>query len=149
MDSVYYSEGMKVGYRFFDGMDKEPLFPFGYGLSYTTFNYAELQIINNLNESEEIVKISFNINNSGEREGDEIVQLYMQNPSDDFKVLKKFARINLNPGETKSVHFNLEKDDVSHFDIKSKNWKVGKGNYTIFIGRSSQDIRLKSDVFID
>ena len=85
----------------------------------------------------------------GVRAGDEVIQLYIQRPNDLVKGLKKFSRISLNPGETKKVSFMLDKSALSFYDISSGKWKVETGNYTIFVGRSSQDIRLKSVVKID
>jgi len=144
-ESVYYSEGLYIGYRHFDKVKREPLFPFGYGLSYTTFSYQDLDIKSISEGDEKKIQVHVSVKNSGEREGDEIIQLYVQCPTDNFKQLKGFARINMKPGETKSAHFILNKDALSYYDINKRNWIVKKGNYSIFIGSSSRDIKLKGN----
>jgi beta-glucosidase len=148
-ESVYYSEGLNIGYRHFDKVKNEPLFPFGYGLSYTSFSYQDLDIKSIPEGDEKKIQVNISVKNSGERDGDEIIQLYLQRPDDNYKQLKGFARINLKPGETKNVDFILNENALSYYDKNKRNWMIKKGNYSIFVGSSSQDIRLKSDVYIE
>ncbi len=144
-DRVYYDEGIFIGYRHFDTYDIEPLFPFGHGLSYTSFEYNNLQMQND-NESEDIVlKVSVDINNSGERAGAEIVQLYVQDVESSVKrprkELKGFQKINLDRAETATITFCLKKQDLSFFNEDKNCWTAEAGLFNILVGSSSRDIR--------
>ncbi|MCK9555110.1 glycoside hydrolase family 3 C-terminal domain-containing protein [bacterium] len=140
---IYYEEGIFVGYRYFDRENIEPLFPFGHGLSYTAFKYDNLNITKG---SDKIAATaSVDITNTGKREGAEVVQLYVQDPECSVerpvKELKGFKRINLKPGETETVTFELTKRDLSFYDVKSKSWVAEPGTFNVLIGGSSRDIR--------
>jgi beta-glucosidase len=142
-DSVtYYDDSIYVGYRHFDKYNIKPQFPFGYGLSYTTFSYDDIKI-----SKGEKIKVSFNVRNTGLLKGEEIPQLYVSDVESSIdrpvKELKGFAKVFLNPGESKKVELELTKDDLSFFDVKTKSWKAEPGEFEVFIGSSSADLKLK------
>jgi len=138
-----YSEKLLVGYRWYDANNEEPLFPFGFGLSYTTFTYSNLIITqNNLLQT---ARISVDIGNDGLVLGAEVVQLYLGFPSktaEPPKILKGFHKVELIPGSTKTVTFNLLRRDLSIWDTTTHDWKVEHGEYRVFIGSSSRNIHL-------
>jgi beta-glucosidase len=140
-----YTEGIYVGYRYFDKMNIEPLFPFGFGLSYTTYEYSNLSVKPGNNN----VLVSLTVKNSGKVAGEEIVQLYIKDKVCSVdrpeKELKAFTRVKLNPGESRNVAFLLKNDDVlSFYDVKTKKFITEPGEFEIMIGASSRDIRLKN-----
>ncbi len=147
-DSVaVYSDGIFVGYRHFDKKNIEPLFPFGYGLSYSEFEYGAMKATE-LNEGGvKKFKIEFTIKNVSGKKGTEIAQLYVApvNPKTErpVKELKKFARVELNPDEVRNVQFILEAKDLSYYDAGKHAWTAEKGEYEAQVGTSSRDIKLK------
>ncbi len=150
-DSVLtYSDGIYVGYRYFDTKNIKPQFPFGFGLSYTTFKYGDLKIISDTMNNKISVDVSFSVSNSGKRSGTEIAQLYVheRNPKIDrpFKELKGFARILLKPGEAKTVHIKLNKEAFHYFNPKTKEWVVDPAVFDILVGSSSRNILLSGQV---
>lgn len=139
---VYYDEGIYVGYRWYDTKGVPVLFPFGYGLSYTTFEYGKAQAPKTMKDK---ITVSVTVKNTGEVAGAEVVQLYIQDveasvdrPS---KELKGFEKVWLEPGETKPVHFTIGKEALSFFDADKHEWVAEKGEYRALIGASSADIR--------
>lgn len=146
-DIANYKEGIFVGYRHFDKENIEPLFPFGYGLSYTSFEYSNIKLDKAIMEQNDILTISLSVKNSGEMDGDEVIQLYIHDVKAsverEVKSLKAFKRISLKVGESKEISFEIDKDDLSFYDVKSKNWVAEPGKFEILIGSSSRDIRLK------
>ncbi len=143
--NVLYGERLFVGYRYYDKKKVNPLFPFGYGLSYTSFDYSNLKVSKKEFTDKEGLSVSINVKNTGKVKGKEIVQLYvtdkksrLQRP---IKELKKFAKIELNPGEEKEVKFQLESRDFSYYDSHIKMWIAESGEFTILVGASSADIR--------
>jgi beta-glucosidase len=144
---VEYSEGVFLGYRHFDLAGVKPLFPFGYGLSYTTFAYHNLKVspdAGNLNES---VIVSFDVENTGHYGGAEVAQLYV---SDNharvprpLKELKGFARVELKPGESRHVRVALDRRAFSYYDVLKKNWNADPGSFGILVGSSSDKIELQ------
>jgi len=134
---VEYAEGIYVGYRGFDKHHVEPLFPFGHGLSYTTFDYSGLKIA--------FPTVSVSVRNSGTRAGAEIAELYLQPPpariDRPVKELKGFARVTLQPGETKTVSFTLDKAAMSYYDPAIHDWVAQPGRFKVLVGASSRDIR--------
>jgi beta-glucosidase len=140
---VDYEEGLYVGYRHFDKHNIEPQFPFGHGLSYTTFAYSDLKV-----SPGEPVQVSLNVRNSGAREGAEVVQLYVRDVESSvdrpIKELKAFRRVVLKPGETQTVSFALDKSALAFYDVTRKDWVVEPGTFEVFVGASSRDIRLKA-----
>jgi len=134
---VKYSEGLFVGYRWYDQNDVKPRFPFGHGLSYTSFSYTKLYA----NSS----KVSCLIKNTGNFKAAEVVQFYLGFPleaKEPPKVLRGFQKIELDLGETQQVVFPVTQNDTSIWDVTSHSWKVVKGTFKVFIGSSSRDIRL-------
>lgn len=145
---VAYREGIRVGYRYYDTEAIEVEFPFGYGLSYTNFEYSNLDV----QVKADKVEVNFNLKNTGNRDGKEIIQLYVsqENPSvmRPSKELKGFDKISLTAGSIKPVRLILEEKDFSFYDAAKKKWVCEKDKYTIAIGSSSKDIRLASKVEI-
>lgn len=136
-----YREGIYVGYRYYDKAEKPVRYPFGYGLSYTTFEYSDLIVRDR--------KVSVQVKNTGAVSGAEVVQLYIAPPEGGIfrptKELKGFERVELEPGESKTVEFVL---DERSFAIWSDGWKVPAGSYSVQIGASSRDIRLEDTIEI-
>ena len=133
-----YREGVYVGYRYYDTAEKPVRYPFGHGLSYTTFTYSDLHVDGRT--------VSVRVTNSGKIRGAEVVQLYIAPPKGGLfrpeKELKGFARVELEPGEGKTVGFAL---DERSFAVWSDGWKIPSGTYTVCIGASSRDIRLRAE----
>jgi beta-glucosidase len=127
------------------------LYPFGYGLSYTTFTYSNLQVSPEKENQQGDVEVSADVTNTGQRKGDEVVQLYLKQLVSSVTVydydLRGFERVALNPGEKKTVHFTLHPDDLAILD-KNMNWTVEPGTFRVMIGSSSEDIRLKKDFVV-
>ena len=140
-DQVYYKEGIYVGYRHFDTKKVQPQFPFGFGLSYTTFKYGKPTVKANGENFE--VKVS--VTNSGSREGKEVVQLYVGDlkcsVDRPVKELKGFEKVSLAPGETKVVEFTITPRDLQFYDEQSHQWKSEPGKFKAYIGASELDIR--------
>jgi beta-glucosidase len=142
---VHYAEGIFVGYRYYDTKNVEPLFPFGHGLSYTTFEYSDLNIDGKIDNGLKI-NISLSVKNSGSRAGDEVVQLYVRDIASSLerplKELKAFKKVGLKPGETKQVQFELGERDLAFYDPARGRWVAEPGEFEILAGSSSRDIRL-------
>ena len=147
---VLYDEGIFVGYRHFDTKRIEPLFPFGYGLSYTDFSYENLKFSKDKVSGDDSFTVSCDIINSGSRSGAEIVQLYIQDVEASverpLKELKGFKKIFLKSGERGSVSFELDEMALSFYDENINNWKAESGKFSILIGSSSRDIRLQGEI---
>jgi beta-glucosidase len=146
--TVNYTEGVLVGYRWHDAKNQEPLFPFGHGLSYTTFRYDNLQVVQPGGDQ---AAVSVRVTNTGKREGAEVVQLYLGFPAaaeEPPNQLKGFEKIGLKPGESKVVTMKLDKDSLGAWDTDAHGWRVYPGSYTAMVGRSSRDIRLKGSFTI-
>ena len=144
---VEYAEGIYVGYRYFDKQKVEPLFPFGYGLSYTKFDYSGLKVSPNQVAPGKPVEVSFSVRNSGSRAGAEVVELYVHDGHSSvdrpIKELKGFRRINLAPGEMKDLHFTLDRSAMAFYSTAKKDWVTEPGQFDVLVGTSSRDIRLK------
>lgn len=142
-DTVNYAEGIYVGYRNYDTQNIEPLFPFGYGLSYTTFEYKNLK----LNKKGKSLTVSFDIKNTGDVAGAEVAQLYIHDliSSEDrpIRELKNFEKIFLQPSEVKKVELSITDEDLSFYSSKQSKWIVEHGQFEVQIGSSSRDIKLK------
>jgi beta-glucosidase len=146
---VDYAEGIYVGYRYFDTKNVEPLFPFGFGLSYTTFEYSNLK----MNKIEfagknPIWHFTVSVRNSGTRAGAEVAQLYVHDGHSKIDrpehELKGFQRVELQPGETKTVEFTLDRAALSYWSPDKKEWVADPGTFEIQVGSSSRDIRLRA-----
>jgi beta-glucosidase len=139
-----YSEGLLVGYRWFDAKGIQPLFPFGHGLSYTTFGYSSLKV-----KSGRTVTVTFTIKNTGDRAGAEVGQLYLGFPAatgEPPKQLKGFQKVYLEPGQSKRVTLKLDRRAFSYWDAGRQDWEARNGSYRVFVGSSSRDIRLTRNV---
>ncbi len=158
---VFYNEGVFIGYRYYDKRKMDVLFPFGYGLSYTTFEYSNLKLEVNGKAQEpaaisaldtDTITISVDVTNTGNVSGKEIVQLYVKNfigiENRPEKELKDFAKVSLQPGETKTISFTLNYRSFAYYNETAKDWFVESGLYHILIGASSRDIRLDAPVQI-
>ena len=144
---VYYDEGVFVGYRHFDTRGIEPLYPFGFGLSYTSFEYKDLQLKEAALSEAGSLEVSVDITNNGDCAGSEVVQLYLQekNPSVErpLKELKHFRKVKLAAGENCTLTFQIRKPDLAYYDEGHGMWTANTGQYIILIGASSSDIRLQ------
>jgi beta-glucosidase len=139
-----FDEGLKVGYKWFDAEDKQPLFPFGYGLSYTSYAYSSLK--------ENTSSVTFAVKNTGQRAGSEIAQAYVTLPrsaGEPFKRLVAWEKIPLNPGESKVVTLPLDPHYLSIFDESKNGWELVPGDYTVQVGGSSRDLPLRASIHID
>ena len=148
--NVRYNEGIFIGYRWIDKQKKQTLFPFGHGLSYTTFDYGKIKISSKQMKNNDKITISIPIKNSGKIKGKETVQLYIGDEKCSFerpiKELKGFSKIELNPGEEKIVTFEITDEAFKFYDDKQKIWRTEPGKFKIYIGASSNDIRETSEI---
>ncbi len=145
--TVTYTEGLLVGYRWFDAKNIEPQFPFGFGLSYTTFEYSNLKLVESAGTNSPLVTAQFEIKNTGTVAGAEIAQLYIHQKKPSLtrpeKELKGFKKVLLKPGEIQTVSISLEKNAFAFYDPAQKSWVAEKDDFEIAIGSSSRDLRLK------
>jgi beta-glucosidase len=129
-----------------------PLYPFGYGLSYTTFDYSNLQVSPESEKGQADVEVTVDVTNTGQRKGDDVVELYLKQELSDVTVydydLRGFTRVNLAPGEKRTVHFTLHPDDLTILD-KNMNWAVEPGKFKVMIGRSSEDLVLNKEFVVE
>lgn len=143
---IEYKEKLDVGYRYYDKHTDEILYPFGHGISYTKFDYKDINIEVNGDD----VNLEFTLENVGDTDGAEVVQVYIGDPvsvvTRPIKELKKFQKILLKAGEKKKVSFKLDKIDFSYYNVMLHKWTPENGVYDIYVGSSSQDIRLKSSI---
>jgi beta-glucosidase len=144
---VQYSEGVFVGYRHYDRSETKPLFPFGFGLSYTTFAYSNLSVAPASGSLDQSVIVSFEVKNTGRREGAEVAELYVGDAHASIprpvKELKGFAKANLKQGQSKRVSINLDRRAFSFYDVGKKDWNAEPGAFDILIGGSSDKIQLR------
>lgn len=152
-DHVEYREGIFVGYRYYDKKKMDVLFPFGYGLSYTTFAYSNLRLDKKTMKDTEELTVSVDVTNTGDRTGKEVVQLYVADKESTVirpvKELRDFVKIELAPGETKTVTFTLGKRAFAYYDVQIHDWQVETGEFEILIGASSRDIALRDTVTVE
>lgn len=148
-----YREGIFVGYRYYDAKEVKPLFPFGHGLSYTTFEYSNLVIDHTTIKDTESINVQVTIQNAGSRAGKEIAQLYVRDVESTVirpvKELKGFAKVELQPGEKKTVTMTLDKRSFAYYNVDLKDWHVESGDFEILIGRSCEDIVLSDTVHVE
>ncbi len=149
---IAYNEGIYVGYRYFDHHNKEVQFPFGHGLSYTEFKYADIKANIKEDSNDLTVRVDLSITNTGTVEGEEVVQLYVRDLEASVdrpvKELKGFMKTRINPGETEHISIDLEASAFAYFDMNQKQWKVEAGDFELWAGSSSRDIRLKEIITI-
>lgn len=141
---VTYDEGLKVGYKWYDAENKPVLFPFGYGLSYTTYSYSNLRVSEGSS-----VTVSFTLTNTGSRSGAEIAEVYASLPAgtgEPPKRLVGFSKVKLNAGESKEVTVEIDRKYLSIFNVAQNGWQLIPGDYTLQVGGSSQNLPLKQTV---
>lgn len=152
-DMVEYREGIFVGYRYYDKKKMDVLFPFGYGLSYTTFAYSNLRVDKESMKDTDTMTVSVDVTNTGKMAGKEVVQLYVADKESTVirpvKELRDFAKVELAPGETKTVSFTLGKRAFAYYSVKLHDWHVETGEFDIMIGQSSRDIVLTKTVTLE
>lgn len=150
---VEYHEGIYTGYRYYDKKEMNVCFPFGHGLSYTTFDYSNLKLDKDNLTDTETLTVSCKIKNTGSYAGKEVVQLYVSDLESSvhrpIRELKGFYKVTLAPGEEKEVSFTLDKMAFSYYDPRLADWFVESGRFTIAIGASSRDLRLFADVEVN
>jgi beta-glucosidase len=144
---VAYSEGVFLGYRYYDHSQTKPLFPFGYGLSYTEFAYSDLSVEPMTGNADVPIVISFNVKNTGHREGAEIAEVYVGDSHASVprpvKELKAFAKVDLKPGESRRITLKLDRRAFSFYDVSKKDWKPEPGEFAILVASSSDNVRLR------
>lgn len=153
---VEYKEGVFLGYRYYTTYDKKPLFPFGYGLSYTTFSFSNLKVelaaANVVGKLGLAYSVSFDVTNTGQREGATVAQVYVGDPSAKVKrpakELKGYDKIRLAPNETKHVTVSLNERSFAYWSDAKKDWQVDPGQFTIFVGDSSENTPLTQSIDI-
>ncbi|SDM64304.1 glycoside hydrolase family 3 C-terminal domain-containing protein [Paenibacillus jilunlii] len=149
-DKVEYREGLFVGYRYYDKKEIEPLFPFGFGLSYTEFEYSNLVLDKTSINDTETVQVTVTVKNTGSRTGQEIVQLYVGDVESSvirpLQELKGFQKVELHPGEARGVSFTLDKRAFAYYNVQLGDWHVESGTFRIGVGASSRDIRLSASL---
>lgn len=152
-DDVQYREGIFVGYRYYEKKEMPVLFPFGFGKSYTTFEYGNMTVSSEEINENKTLTVTCEITNTGKRDGMEIVQLYIRDKESSvirpIKELKGFEKVALKAGETKKVAFHLEKRSFAYYEPSISDWFVEYGEFEILIGASSQDIRLSKSVYVN
>jgi beta-glucosidase len=149
---IKYDDKLMVGYRYWTTTGKHPLFPFGFGLSYTTFGFANLQAPAKA-ASGSTVPVSFDVTNTGSVAGAEVAELYVSDPSTKAtrpeRELKGFEKVQLAPGETKHVTLNLDARAFSYWDETTKKWTIDPGKFVILVGDSSENTPLHADVTLN
>ena len=152
-DMVEYREGIFVGYRYYDKKKMDVLFPFGYGLSYTTFDYTNLTVDKEQMKDTDTLRVTVDVTNTGSVAGKEVVQLYVADRESTVirpvKELRDFAKVELAPGETKTVTFTLDKRAFAYYSVRVHDWHVETGEFDIMIGKSSREIMLTKTVTVE
>lgn len=151
-ENVTYQEGIFVGYRYYDAKEMPVAFPFGYGLSYTSFAYSNLRLDKSKMAANDTVTVSVDVTNTGDIEGKEIVQLYISDLTGaarrPLRELKGYEKVSLKSGETKTVNFVLDYRSFAWYHTGIKDWYAASGDYEILIGASSRDMRLSEKVHL-
>ena len=150
---VSYQEGLFIGYRYYESKKMPVRFPFGYGLSYTTFTYHDLSVEKEKLDENESVKVSVKVTNTGSVMGKTVIQLYVAPEKMEairpVRELKAFDKVELQPGETKDVMFELEPRAFQHWNTVVHNWRTEQGKYAIQIGENARDIVLEKEIYIE
>lgn len=151
-DKADYREGVFVGYRYYDKKEMDVLFPFGHGLSYTTFEYSNLRLSASEITDKDTLTVTVTVTNTGSREGKTVVQLYVGDDKSTVlrpvRELKGFEKVPLEPGESKEVSFTLDKRSFAYWNEQIHDWHVETGDFTIQVGQSSRDISLTGTVTV-
>ncbi len=149
---TFYSEGLYVGYRYYEKKKLPPKYPFGFGLSYTSFEYKELTVDKTSLTDDEALTVTCKVKNTGTVEGKEILQVYVKDVLSTVdrpeKELKGFEKVSLKPGEEKTVTFVLDRSAFAYYEKRVSGWHVESGDFEILVGASSQDIRLRTTVTV-
>jgi beta-glucosidase len=152
-DTAEYREGIFVGYRYYDRKEMELLFPFGHGLSYTSFSFSDLRLSSGRISDRDSLTATVRVTNTGKRAGKTVVQLYVGDCESSVfrpvRELKGFEKIYLEPGEAKDVSFTLDKRSFAYWNTQIHDWHVESGEFRIEIGRSSRDIVLTEKVYVE
>ena len=154
--AVYFSEGIFMGYRWYDQQHITPLFSFGHGLSYTKFAYSDLDVKPKQNGKSKGLDVSFKLTNSGSVRGSEVPQVYLGPPSKPLPEVTQYAplklagfeRVELNPGETATVHIHLDNLELSYWSTSAQHWVLAIGSRKVYIAAASDDIRLQDAVSV-
>lgn len=150
---VTYAEGIFIGYRYYDKKEMDVCFPFGHGLSYTSFAYSNLRVDHEKITDKETITVTCDVTNVGSRCGKAVPQLYVSDVQSTvrrpIRELKGFQKVELNPGQTKTVSFELDKRSFAYYEPKCHDWFVESGEFSIEIGDSSRDIRLQTKVYVE
>jgi beta-glucosidase len=146
---VAYKEGVFLGYRYYTSYDKKPLFPFGFGLSYTTFSFSNLKVSPEQATSDANVTVSFDVSNTGQHEGATVAQVYVGDPSAKVrrpvKELKGFEKVRLGPGDTHHVSVTLDRRSLAYWSEDKNGWQVDPGKFIICVGDSSENTPLTQE----
>lgn len=148
-DPIEYQDDIFVGYRHYDTHGVKPLFPFGFGLSYTAFRYGNLKLSSATLKADGALEVSFDLTNTGSRAGAEVAQLYLNDVEASvprpFKELKGFRKVSLQPGETRNVVFRVRREDLAFWDDHGKTWRAEDGLFRVLVGSSSAEIALEGE----
>jgi beta-glucosidase len=145
-----YSEKLEVGYRWYDAQNQTPLYPFGYGLSYTSFAFSHLTVSRPSRNGN--VTVTVEVRNTGSRTGAEVAQVYVTDPAsagEPPRQLKGFAKVSLRPGQRKCVTLTLDRRAFSIWDVTAQNWTTVAGRYTVAVGDSSRNLPLSAPVVLN
>ena len=144
---VVYKEGIFTGYRYYDQSQVKPLFPFGFGLSYTTFAFSHLQVTPSVASPNGPITVSLDVKNTGQRAGAEVAQVYVGDPSATVrrpvKELQGFKRVYLTPGQSQRVSVTLDRRSLAYWDVKTNGWKVDPGKFVVYVGDSDENVPLQ------
>lgn len=148
-----HKEGIYIGYRYYDTAEKDVLFPFGFGLSYTQFEYSDIKLSQNKIKDTDSLTVSYKIKNIGDCDGAEISQVYVADKESTIfrpkKELKGFRKVFLKAGEETTVEIELSKRAFAFYNVDSADWQVESGEFEIMVGASSRDIKLTADVYVE
>ncbi len=151
--SVEYREGIYVGYKYYDTANKEVAFPFGFGLSYTTFEYSDIKVSADKIKDTDTVTISFKVKNTGDVDGAEVAQLYVNDVESTIyrpvKELRGFKKVFLKAGEETEISIDLDKRAFAYYNVNLGDWHVESGDFKILVGASSRDIKLEATVNVE
>ncbi|MBQ5677430.1 MAG: glycoside hydrolase family 3 C-terminal domain-containing protein [Clostridia bacterium] len=151
--SVEHRESVYVGYKYYDTANKEVAFPFGFGLSYTTFEYSDLKVSADNIKDTDTVTVSFKVKNTGDVDGAEVAQLYVSDVESTIyrpvKELKGFKKVFLKAGEEKEVEITLDKRAFAYYNVNINDWHVESGEFKILVGASSRDIKLEASINVE
>ncbi len=150
--NVNYVEGIFLGYRYYDKDKIKPLFPFGFGLSYTSFALSNLKVTPQVASQAGPITVGFDVKNTGSRAGAEVAQVYVGDPSATVprpvRELKGFSRVSLAPGESRHVTVTLNRRSLAYWDTITHNWEVDPGKFVVYVGDSSRNIPLQKSFYV-